>query len=1180
MAIDPDIRDQAYQFFVQEAPELLQVLETGLLTLSQEHGVAKVHDLMRAAHSIKGGAASVGLETIATLAHRLENIFKALYSESLEIDTSFENQLLQAYDCLRLPLTEQIILGYFDEEQALAVADPIFAQIEEQFGEAITQVDSYMPNSVELGVDMVSSIMQVDVAEGLKRLAAVLAHPQDYEVKAELQTQVEVFAGFAEFLNLPGFGATAATVQQALVRRPDRVLEITQLALADFERDRQAILSGIPAQATGPSIALMELAESSMADFSDLMDVPTANSIDIANPESVVEAGQMLGNTNPDSLALEDVFGAAVTITERDLDDCDVAAEFPDDDDIEMTWRTPAPDHQMSANFPDDVEMELDDADANTVFAENIRMASDAIVEEEMANIAAITPEAENNDSDFTTTIDLDLESAPSTLAEAVKSIAQSFDKLPPVQNLSAQSQSDPDDATAETLPVNTQAIRLASSDQRQGGTLQVSQLTRLTQSTQDPLSQEPITIPQGKEPPIPSNLTVRVDAERLEQINNLVGELAINRSGLSLQNEQLQGSLKALLSRFARFHNRVNNLRKLSDQMLVAPERPRYDSRISAETQNGLGMTKAAEFASDPQSYGTDSAAAEFDPLEMDSYSALDTQLQEILEDMVQLEESVDDITLFARQSDERLEQQQHMLTQLQDDLIWSRMLPLGEVLNRFPRILRNLSTTYHKPVSLKLAGTDVLIDKAVLEKLYTPLLHLLRNAFDHGVESPDIRRRQGKPEQGQIEIRAYHRGNQTIIEVRDDGQGLNLDRIRHRALELGWLSAERMALTPPNHLLELIFEPGFSTAHQVSKLSGRGIGLDVVRSQLRSIKGTVMVTSTPGKGATFTLAVPLTLTIFKLIIVSVGTAAIAIPADDIEEILTPQANQTQMLGAQQFLNWREQIVSIYQLSDLLEYACPLPETLPSKALFTVPSPKDWAPPTLILRQDQQVFALQVDRLITEQELVIKPFGPAIASPNYAYGCTILGDGSVIPVINGKVLLEMRLGQSKAEIQFTDSAQSLIPLDNKPSLVSKLPNAVKPSLVSKLPNTVKISQATTVLIIDDAFTFRQTLTVLLEKEGFRVLQARDGRDAIDQLRQGMSVQLVICDIEMPNMNGFEFLNYRRQNPQLSNIPVVMLTSRSSDKHRWLAMRLGAVDYLTKPCLEQELLETVENVLN
>ena len=1174
MAIDPDIRDQAYQFFVQEAPELLQVIEAGLLTLSQEHSTPKIHDLMRAAHSIKGGAASVGLEAISTLAHRLENIFKALYSQSLEIDTDFENQLLQAYDCLRLPLTEQIILGYFDDEQALAVAEPIFAQIEQQFGEDFGQAESYIPNSTELGVDMISSIMEVDVAQALARLAAALAHPQDYEVEAELQTQVEVFAGFAEFLNLPGFGVTAEAVQQALAKCPDRVLEITQLALTDFERHRQAILSGTATQEAGPSMALMALATASITAPPDQIDLPTAELTDIEQPELVFEEAQRLGNSKADSLALEDVFGPAVSITERDLDhdldEYEVVADSPNN--IEMTWETPEPD-QISADFSDHVEMEMESAELNQASAENISIASTAIFEaeneedEERISSVAIAPEAEHDDSDFTT-IDLDLESAPNTLAEAVQSIEQNFDSLPPAQKLTAQSQSNPQDPAAENPPINTKAISLASSEQRQERTLQISQLTRLTQSTPDPLSQEPINIPQGKEPPIASHLTVRVDAERLEQINNLVGELAINRSGLSLQNDQLQGSLKSLLSRFARFHQKVNNLRKLSDQMLVAPERSHYESQGSGETQNQAGMIKAAEAASNPQSPGSAPAAAEFDPLEMDSYSALDTQLQEILEDMVQLEETVDDITLFARKSDERLEQQQHMLSQLQDDLVWSRMLPLGEVLNRFPRVLRNLSTTYHKPVSLNLIGTDVLIDKAVLEKLYTPLLHLLRNAFDHGVESPNIRRQQGKPEQGQIEIRAYHKGNQTIIEVTDDGQGLNLDRIRHRALELGWLSAERLALTSPNHLLELIFEPGFSTAHEVSKLSGRGVGLDVVRSQLRSIKGTVMVASTPGKGATFTLSVPLTLTIFKLIIVSAGTAAIALPADGIEEILTPQANQTQVLGAQQFLNWRQQIVPIYQLSDLLEYACPLPETLPSKALFTIPSPQDWAPPTLILRQERQVFALQVDRLITEQELVIKPFGSAIAAPSYAYGCTILGDGSVIPVIDGKALIELELGQSKADIQFTDNPQSLIPFDKK-----QLPG-------SKLPNVVKMPQASTVLIVDDAFTLRQTLTLSLEKEGFRVLQARDGREAMDQLQQGIPIQLVICDIEMPNMNGFEFLSFRRQNPHLAKIPVVMLTSRSSTKHRRLAMQLGAAAYLTKPYLEQELLETLENMLN
>src|SRR5919202_448703 len=271
MAINPNIRDQAYQFFIEEAPELLQIIEARLLTLRQEKNTAKVHDLMRAAHSLKGGAASVELEAIKTLAHRLENIFKALYNETIAIDTDLESQLLQAYDCLRLPLMEKIQTGYFDPEQALVLAEPILIQIEDRLGDALTQADTYIPSSSELGIDMAQSIFEVDVGDGLERLAAVVANPQEYEVAGELRAQAEVFAGFAELLNQPGFGAIAKTTLEALDAQPNRTLVIAQLALTDFQLGRQAVLAaaaqdassrGATTQAIGPCPALVALAKS------------------------------------------------------------------------------------------------------------------------------------------------------------------------------------------------------------------------------------------------------------------------------------------------------------------------------------------------------------------------------------------------------------------------------------------------------------------------------------------------------------------------------------------------------------------------------------------------------------------------------------------------------------------------------------------------------------------------------------------------------------------------------------------------------------------------------------------------------------------------------------------------------------------------------------------------------
>jgi chemotaxis family two-component system sensor histidine kinase/response regulator PixL len=672
----------------------------------------------------------------------------------------------------------------------------------------------------------------------------------------------------------------------------------------------------------------------------------------------------------------------------------------------------------------------------------------------------------------------------------------------------------------------------------------------------------------QQVEAPLTSNLTIRVDSDRLERMNNLVGELMINRDGLSLQNEQLNGVLKGLVDRFDRFRSLINRFQEMANQTLISPKARWELSAGIAHPADAMAdrpfasADSMAELSTDPAQSMDATTLVEFDALEMDSYGALYLQMQEIQENLVQLEESIEDITLFTRQSNRTLDQQRQSLTYLQDELKWARMLPMGELLNRFPRVLRDLSTTYSKPVRLTLSGTDTLVDKAMLEKLYDPLLHLLRNAFDHGIEPAFLRQQRGKPEQGLIEIRAYHKGNQTIIEIKDDGQGLNVDRIRSRAFEMGWLSADQLLMTTPEQLFELIFEPGFSTATQVSELSGRGVGLDVVRSQLAAIKGSVSVNSSSGKGTTFTLYLPLTLTIARLMIGLVGSSAFAIPAEGIEEILTPQPNQLKRSGNQRFLYWREQIIPAYSLTDLLDYACPLPEVPLSKALIAVSTPDEWAAPVLIMRQDQRFIALQVDRLVNEQELVIKPFSPTIAPPSYTYGCTILGDGSLVPVLDVLSLLDFNQSQSSSQQQGVPSTFSKPEPWNHRALL-----------------TGKIIQAPTILVVDDAITLRRTLALSLERQGFRILQARDGWEAIDQLKQSSSVKMIICDVEMPNMNGFEFLSYRRQNPELSKIPVAMLTSRSNDKHRWLATQLGATAYFTKPYLEQDFLNAIQTIL-
>ena len=1218
MAINSDIRDHAYQFFIEEAPELLQEIEEGLLTLRQEKNTAKVHNLMRGAHSIKGGAASVELEAIATLAHRLENIFKALYSEDLEIDTDLETQLLQAYDCLRLPLMEQITVGRFDAESALALGDPIFVQIEEKLGDALTQADNYIPSSSDLGIDMTKSIFEVDVSQGLEHLATVVAHPSDYEVAGELRAQAEVFAGFAELLNQPALEAIAATTLAALQARPSRALEIAQLALSDFQAVRQAVLAGTRLQAMEPSAALMALADTTVSDIPDYTALPVAASL--ADTELIPEDRE-------DTLALlEDIFGNTNLILQMEMEELPVA-EVPEDTqtadadgDLEEIFTVSPESIFDSLAIAFEVDTDTDLPESPVISREWVADATSVVEEaakelpslEEVIGNAVVTSEIEVVPDDSAMLVPelvIEQDSSPSqnrdtpeTLKETLQSIEQIFESLPSLQDISeriAHSPNTGSSAANSSTALNAGSLvphRLIPDE-----IVQVNPSAELTQASSKELTPVPPSSRQDEVSPT-TNLSVRVDSERLGRMNNLVGELAINRNGLSLQNEQLQGSVRELLNRFAKVQKIATQLQQVSNQVLIGASssgslasNPGFLSggRGGAFAQNDWGKSTDAEAQqsrdknkiSDSEGLAALGASgllrsgdrdstnneqlitnnSHFDSLELDSYGVLHSRLQGLLEEMMQLEESVDDIVLFAKQSDQTLEQQRHMLTQLRDELMWARMLPLGEVLNRFPRMLRDLSTTYHKPVNLKLSGTSVLVDKAVLEKLYDPLLHLLRNAFDHGIESSEIRRQQGKSEPGQIEVRAYHKGSQTIIEVRDDGQGLNLERIRTLGLERGLLSAEQAATISNNRLYEIIFQPGFSTASQVSELSGRGVGLDVVRSQMRSLKGSITVNSSPGVGTTFTLRLPLTLTIAKLLVCFVGSSAVAIPSDSIEEIVVPKADQLEESATQRFLRWRNELVPAYHLADFLDYACPLPETTPSKALISVPSPQNWALPMLILRHDQQFFALEIDRLVTEQELVIKPFGSAIAAPSCTYGCTIVGDGSLIPVIDGTVLVEQFLGQSPTTTTQLNP-QGAMANDN--------------SSANKTATTFKAVKTPTILVVDDAAAMRRTLALSLERAGFPVLQARDGQEAIEQLQQSSAIELVICDIEMPNMNGFEFLSARRQEPQMLSIPVVMLTSRSNDKHRWLAMQLGANAYFTKPYLEQEFLGAIKTILS
>jgi chemotaxis protein histidine kinase CheA/ActR/RegA family two-component response regulator len=617
---------------------------------------------------------------------------------------------------------------------------------------------------------------------------------------------------------------------------------------------------------------------------------------------------------------------------------------------------------------------------------------------------------------------------------------------------------------------------------------------------------------------------TMRVEVRHLDGLSNLVGELVINRNTLENQQTRLRSSLEMLQQRVSKMDRVSRELEEYYDKSVL-----------------GIQSPGASSNPSDAISRGEEA----FDALEMDRYTAFHTLSQEIMELIVRIKEASSDIEFVVDESDETSRLFRQTSSQLQEGLNQIRMLPLSELVDRLPRAVRDLSINMGKEVELELLGRETLLDKAILEELYDPLTHLTTNALMHGIEPIEERRRLNKKAKGKITVSASHQGNQTIIAVKDDGRGLDARRIRAKAVERSLLTPEQAAVMTDNEVFPLIFLPGFSTVEQVTEIAGRGVGMDVVQNRLNRLRGNVLIDSTPGEGTTFTIRLPLTLSISRAILCRHGQGMIAFPLDSIDEMVELPTNRIKAEGKRRYILWRDRFIPFVPLAELLVYQRP---GLATSQDFM--QEKEVA--TVILRGGDSYVAVGVDAFIEEQEIVIKQLKGPVDKPQGLAGVTVLGNGQVMPIADVGELIGMVTGQL-------------------PSV-----KEIKPYRPAKV---VKKPSQPTVLIVDDSITVRELLSMTFVKAGYRVEQARDGQEATEKLKAGLACDMVFCDVEMPRMDGFEFLSQVQKDSRLNHIPVAMLTSRSADKHRQTAYQLGAKGYFTKPYLEEDLLRGAELLL-
>jgi len=1452
--MDSTIRDQGYVYFLSEAPELLQTVEDGLLQLHDAPRVQNIHSLMRATHTLKGAAANVGLKTIETIAHSLEDAFKALYNEDIEIDTELERLLFEGYECLRVPLSAELSDTPIDENEVLDRAAELVTQFEAKLGADFGQQD-YIPSSAELGFDIAQSIFELGVKERIEALSGLIAAADETAIETELRSTSEVFIGLGESLGLAGWSSIASTVLAALDLNPDRILEVATLALADYQAGQALVLNGDRESGGQASPALARFASQAIAADPPIPASPEARSAIGLQPLDLVDSGEFGESSDrggqldrvdrvdrgefadladdsgldfvefssqledlddefdeedeatfvtasglelaleklsgflidshygkPVNLAIRDFFlklvrvaahwyqreealptqnfsldllvprlpeeqltnkKAALTVakTVRDWGDrfletfaaahdseslrmyrkwtllsalvviakCQYAecTEFPKAfkdvlavvalrqlaqnvgdryqqlpaiSKTQMQWLdTPVVDALLKSRPPakqissDDLLLEevwggedLDEWDASSGGSSG---SSSGGLSGDSIHDRANDPSGNQNDpsgnqfdrqpddrsddplgnqsdhlsSDRWDTVPIDssehsdpehqtqvisevinardeallsaipaaTEQAPRsgltvpTIAPITTAIAPSDVTSPPATRPVSTPVTSPRTVTATVTSseaVISEPHSVSTSISTTSGT--ISGTTSATVTTVATTSRDRLephvnqaefveSTPSDKgdkaddkgvtRKKTETRQLVSVDLAGLERLNHRLGELLIEQNRLTLDEEQLFEATKAVRSQIQRHQKTMTQLLDWSEQIMSLMERA--GASFEGKEQNaGLAL----------------SALANLEMLDFDGYADLHLLLKTAAQESALIESTTDEIGNLVRGSGQAMEKQRQLLSVMQDDLVDVRMLPLKEIFDRFPLVLRQLSRMQGKTVNLEISGADLAIEQGVVQKLYEPLLHLVRNAFDHGIEDVDTRRSLGKPDIGTIEIRAYNQGTQTTIEVRDDGRGLNIESIRRKAVEKNFLTPEQAKQLISSDRLDILFEPGFSTAAKVNEISGRGVGLDVVRTQIQNLKGSISVQSEGGIGTMFSLRIPLSLTIAKLLVVQAGGSAYAVLLDAIEKIVMPLPGQTKLFENNKVLQMGDEsektMVSVRQLADLMHYTSSLVSQAaePTKGAMSIS--RDVSAPILLLRYGNKHLGLEVDHIIGEQELVIRPLGGAIKPPGYVYGCSILSDSRLCLVIDGGEMIDRALMPTAMRAAWgsglTLNVPNLPPRSNlsisaSPSTTSTAaPFCVLPSAAEASSPTTSIPQVdddhhdkTVLLIVDDSINLRHTLSLTLQKAGYHVIQARDGQEALEQLEAHDEVALVLCDVEMPRMNGFEFLSQSRQHPELAKVPVVTLTSHSSQKYRQIASSLGASGYLTKPYSESELLSTVEDLL-
>jgi len=613
----------------------------------------------------------------------------------------------------------------------------------------------------------------------------------------------------------------------------------------------------------------------------------------------------------------------------------------------------------------------------------------------------------------------------------------------------------------------------------------------------------------------------IRVSRDRLERLLNLVGELVIGRG---------------------RLEQRLYVLEQLSQQVLGCKNRL-VDSVRSFEDKHTFTFQAAPSGPNNAPATAAFTGLSDFGTLEFDKYDDFNILARRISEVTADITESMTQLSGSIRRSHEDMSQLQQLTLSMRDEIARARMVPVGTPFTRFRRATREMARATGKEVSLVTSGEHTEVDTGVVERLVDPLIHLVRNAVSHGIEPAAVRIAKGKPAAGTIYLHAAHRGSSVLIEVEDDGAGLDIGKIRAKAIERGLVRADVAKTLPEAEVIKFIFMPGFSTADQIGDQAGRGVGMDVVKRVIESMNGHIDVESIRGVGTKFTLHLPLTLLIATALMVREGGDRYAIPLPSVREVTMATTGSLQRMVDRTVLHLGDEAIEVHPLQELLHGSGGNIEN---------------GKPIVIVRTGIGPFGLAVDELLGRQEIVIKPIGSLkTLKRSYFSGATIDPEGRVILVL--------------------DPARVVI---REVQPVEGLPESSETALIpdSSVPQDGAQSEQSgdqPILLIDDSLSIRKFVGRMLESAGYRVDTAVDGEEGLRKASTH-SYRLILTDLEMPKLNGYEVIQALRSRPQTQKTPIIVMTTRAGDKHRQMAISIGASSYIAKPVEERALIQEIE----